>query len=113
MDVAGMQNARLGAIYLWQGTTLDSPLAKTVIGGALSSMGSLAGLKEINIPIPDQATDVLAMGVSAANDTSGSGDLLSTIKAWAQDFVHKVWAKVKDDITDTDLDLILEHLADS
>ena len=30
MDVAGVQNARLGLVYLWQGTTLDSPLAQAV-----------------------------------------------------------------------------------
>ena len=95
MDVAGMQNARLGAIYLWQGTTMKSPLAKAVIGGALGSAGALAGLKDVNIPLPDQSTDVLATGWDVALDTE-QGRVWATIKAWATEFVKEVWKKIKE-----------------
>lgn len=100
MDVAGMQNARLGAIYLWQGTKHKSPLAETVLGGMLSSAGALAGIKDINIPVPDQAVDLVSMGIQSGRDTGPQGGLWATIKAWAEDFVQKVWEKIKETLGD-------------
>jgi len=98
MDVAGMQNARLGVIYLWQGTTVESPLANVILSGAMGAASGLAGLKEVNLPVPDLATDFAAIGVqSAINVREGPQQGLSaTIKAWAEDFLLKVWDKIKD-----------------
>ncbi len=100
MDVEGMQNARLGAIYLWQGTRHSSPLIKTITGGVLDSVGGLAGIKEINIPVPGEAADLVADGIESGMETGGRGSVRATIKAWAEDFVKKVWAKIKETFGD-------------
>lgn len=98
MDAAGMQNARLGVIYLWQGTTVDSPLASVILSGVMGAASALAGVKDINIPVPDLATDFAAIGGQSAIDVreGSSKGLWATIKAWAEDFVRKVWEKIKD-----------------
>lgn len=93
MDIAEMQNARLGVIYLWQGTKTQSSIVEAVIGGILGSAGGILGANGINIPIPDQTANLLAMGA----ESKGEGDgLKAKIVAWAKDFVAKVWSKIKE-----------------
>lgn len=95
MDVAGMQNARMGAIYLWQGIDYKSNLAQLVVGGAIATTSSLAGLKDITIPNFAAPNQIMGIAAQSGVDVAGSGGLLATIKAWASDFVGAVWTKIK------------------
>ncbi len=79
MDVAGMQNARLGVVYLWQGTEVKASTIEAVIGTIARKTGTYLGV--IDAP-PTEAAE--------------TPDLWTRIKGWAEDFVAKVWAKVKE-----------------
>lgn len=100
MDVAGMQNARLGVIYLWQGTDVKSPIVSTVLGGLLGSTGGILGAKDINFPVPDQVGDLATHGVEAGLESTATGTLWERIKAWAADFVKRVWAEARKTLGD-------------
>ncbi len=100
MDIQGMQNARLGAIYLWQGTKVTSPIVSTVVGGALGSAGGILGAYDINFPVPDQAGELASDAIESGMDSGGQGGLWQNIKNWALDFVQKVWAKIRETLGD-------------
>lgn len=117
MDVAGMINARQGVLYLWQSTSMETPLASVIVGGALSSAGALASVGEIDLHLPDVTANIalgtwdaarnarsgnaagIAAGGAAQIQTKASNlnpTLWSQIKEWAQGFVEKIWGKLKD-----------------
>ncbi|MEM7730733.1 MAG: hypothetical protein AAF311_15945, partial [Pseudomonadota bacterium] len=68
---------------------------KTVLGGMVGSAGAIAGVKEISLPVPNEAVDVVAQGVDSGIGMTGA-TLWDKIKSWAADFVKKMWAKIKD-----------------
>lgn len=98
MDIAGMQDARRGALYLWQGVEVESGLASLVMGGLLSSASGIAGVKEIDLHTPDLAADIA--GDAIGSDSGDSQNLLTRIKTWAQNFVNAIWDKLKSTFTD-------------
>lgn len=75
MDVTGMQNARLGVVYLWQGTQVKSSTVEEVISTVARAVGTRLGILEAE---------------------SSEAGLWSKIKSWAEEFVVKVWAKIKE-----------------
>ncbi|GAP38724.1 hypothetical protein ABXN37_26885 [Piscinibacter sakaiensis] len=91
-----LQNARLGALYLWQGTTHSSPLLQTIISGTLGSATALAGIKEINIALPDQTTDIVQFAIQAQRDPGAQGKLWKSVQSWAESLLGQLWAKIKD-----------------
>jgi hypothetical protein len=93
MDIAGMQNARLGAIYLWQGVNYKSPLADAVIGGAMTSVSGILGTKDINVAQFGLGAEVATM--AAESRSEGQGGLWYRIKSWAEDLMLKLWEKIK------------------
>lgn len=90
-----MKNARLGVAYLWQGTSHQSPLINTIVSGMLGSAGALAGVREINLPLPDQTTDVLQIGIESGIESGPKATVWRTVKEWATTFVAKLWEKIK------------------
>lgn len=90
------QNSRLGAIYLWQGTEHASPLAQTVISGTLGSATALAGVKEINIALPDQLTDIVQFALKAERDPGANGKMWKAVLSWSQSLMGQIWDKVKE-----------------
>lgn len=90
-----MQNARLGAIYLWQGTNHESALASLVLSGLLNTTSALSSVAEFSFPVPDQSVDLVAQGIDSGRETGSQGGLWAMLKAWAEDFVKKVWEKIK------------------
>ncbi|MEM1163949.1 MAG: hypothetical protein AAGJ28_23705, partial [Pseudomonadota bacterium] len=90
-----MQNARLGVIYLWQGIEVKVPLIESIIGGTLGGIGAGMGAKNWNVPIPDQATDVLTAGVEAKDAVAKGASFYEQIEQWSRIFVKKVAEKLK------------------
>ena len=93
MDIAGMQNARLGTIYLWQGVKYNSQLADLVIGGAMTSVSGILGCKDINVAEFGLGVEVTTMATQSRSE--GPGGLWHKIKTWAEDLMQKLWQKIK------------------
>ena len=94
MDVAGMQNARLGMLYLWQGTKVNSSLATTILGGVIGSTGAIGGAVGYDFPVPDMAVDIVGGAADSASSSDKTG--FAAILEWAKGFVSGLWAKMKD-----------------
>lgn len=94
MDIVGMQNARLGTIYLWQGVNYKSPLADAVLGGVMTSVSGILGTKEINVAEFGLGVEVAA--VVADSRAEGAHGFRDKIKQWSLDLVGKLWGKIKD-----------------
>jgi hypothetical protein len=74
-----MQNARLGVIYLWQGTEVQASTIESIIAAIGRKAGTTLGLLEAEPAVE-----------------SSQASLWEKIKGWAQEFVEKVWAKIKE-----------------
>jgi hypothetical protein len=93
MDVEGMNNARLGAVYLWQGVNVKSPLADAVLGGVMTSVSGILGTKDINVA--EFGLGVEVMGMAADSRSKGSGSVFVQVREWAEDLLSKLWGKIK------------------
>lgn len=93
MDVAGLQNARLGVLYLWQGVKYKSPLAEAVIGGTMTAVSGITGTQDINVAEFGLGVEIAAM--AADSRAQGPGGLWARIKSWAEDLISKLWEKIK------------------
>ena len=89
-------NARMGAVYLWQGTVHRSPIAQTVLAGSISSISGLAGTGDITILVPDQSIDFSVLALEASRDPGAKGSLWRSVLSWAESFLKGLWTKLKD-----------------
>ncbi|PCH95038.1 MAG: hypothetical protein COB83_09955 [Gammaproteobacteria bacterium] len=94
MDVSGMNNARLGVVYLWQGVNVKSPIADAVMGGVMTSVSGILGTKDINVAEFGLGVEVATM--VAESRSQGQTGLFNQIKAWAEDLMSKIWGKIKE-----------------
>lgn len=94
MDIAGMQNARLGMLYLWQGTKVNSSLATTILGGVVGSTGAIGGAVGYDFPVPGMASDIVGGAVDSTSSSDKTG--FAAILEWAKGFVRGLWEKIKD-----------------
>ena len=91
MDVEGMKNARLGVVYLWQGTKMESALASTIVSGVFSGATNCMSIPpDINIHSHDDIAGLLGEASSG-----GAQGAWAQFKAWAEDFCRKMWAKIR------------------
>lgn len=93
MDIEGMNNARLGVVYLWQGVNMKSPIADAVLGGIMTSVSGISGTKDINIAEFSLGVEVTAMVADSRSE--GQTGAFNQIKAWAEDLMAKIWEKIK------------------
>lgn len=94
MDIQGMQNARLGTIYLWQGTFVKLPLA-SCISDVLGGVSGGLDLGEVKwFGAPPGSVDMATFALTSRPTTDNG--LWEAIKEWAHNFVLKVWGKVKE-----------------
>lgn len=96
MDVEGMQNARLGVIYLWQGTKFQSPLANVALGGVVGVLDELLGFKDKTLFVPDQATDAAAKAINSVFGLDKEKSVWAKILEWATRLGEALLDKIKE-----------------
>lgn len=109
IDEAGMQNARDGVLYLWKDVNFKSPLAETFIGGAMSTVSGILDTQEINLAEFDLGVEITSLGIDSVQTKK---TLWDSIKNWAQNFMNKLWVRVKEIFGEiTEMAITLKSLA--